>query len=239
MTLREADLAELMRAANRGDAHAYRNLLREAQPGAARVRAARILALWPLPIEDVEDIVQETLLAMHLKRHTWIENRPLLPWVRAIAHNKLVDHLRRSGRGGNTFPSTSSATCSLPTNRIGCQPAGCRGSHRQTQGPATRRCGRHFSRRDKAPARWPSELRHDGRRGSRRAASRLALPLQGIAKRPAMKTDDLIEALVQDASRPRHSPAQRVLGATLLRRPCRGNAVCLCSWCPPRHKQRL
>ena len=31
-----------------------------------------------------------------------------------------------------------------------------------------------------------------------------------------MKTDDLIEALVQDASPPRHSPAQRVLGAALL-----------------------
>jgi RNA polymerase sigma-70 factor (ECF subfamily) len=49
--------------------------------------------------EDVEDIVQEALLAVHLKRHTWIETQPLLPWVRAIVHNKLVDHLRRSGRG--------------------------------------------------------------------------------------------------------------------------------------------
>jgi RNA polymerase sigma-70 factor (ECF subfamily) len=87
-----------MRAANRGDAQAYRNLLRLLAPllrGFARQAFLRYGAL----AEDVEDIVQETLLAMHLKRHTWIETRPLLPWIRAIAHNKLLDHLRRSGRG--------------------------------------------------------------------------------------------------------------------------------------------
>jgi len=48
--------------------------------------------------EEVEDVVQETLLAVHLKRHTWDERQPLLPWVRAIAHNKLIDNLRRRGR---------------------------------------------------------------------------------------------------------------------------------------------
>jgi RNA polymerase sigma-70 factor (ECF subfamily) len=43
-------------------------------------------------------VVQETLLAVHLKRQTWDENQPLLPWVRAIAQNKLIDNLRRRGR---------------------------------------------------------------------------------------------------------------------------------------------
>jgi RNA polymerase sigma-70 factor (ECF subfamily) len=47
---------------------------------------------------EADDIVQETLLAMHLKRHTWDEAKPLLPWVRAIARNKLIDHVRRRGR---------------------------------------------------------------------------------------------------------------------------------------------
>jgi RNA polymerase sigma-70 factor (ECF subfamily) len=47
---------------------------------------------------DVEDVVQETLLAVHLKRHTWDETRPFGPWLRAIAHHKLVDGLRRRGR---------------------------------------------------------------------------------------------------------------------------------------------
>jgi RNA polymerase sigma-70 factor (ECF subfamily) len=87
-----------MRAANRGDVEAYRKLLRQISP-VLRGFAQRAPSSYRLSIEDVEDIVQETLLAMHLKRHTWVESKPLLPWVRAMAHNKLVDHLRRSGRG--------------------------------------------------------------------------------------------------------------------------------------------
>ena len=103
MTLREVDLAELMRAANRGDTQAYRKLLREVSP-VLRGFARHAFLRYGLSNEDVEDIVQETLLAMHLKRHTWVESRPLLPWVRAIAHNKLVDHLRRSGRRRQHVP---------------------------------------------------------------------------------------------------------------------------------------
>jgi RNA polymerase sigma-70 factor (ECF subfamily) len=56
------------------------------------------LARCGLGPEEVEDIVQETLLALHLKRHTWDESRPLLPWARAIAQNKIIDNLRRRGR---------------------------------------------------------------------------------------------------------------------------------------------
>lgn len=98
MSVREANLAQLMRAASRGDAGAYRTLLREISP-VLRGFARRVGGRYGLSREDIEDIVQETLLAMHLKRHTWVETKPLLPWVRAMAHNKLVDHLRRSGRG--------------------------------------------------------------------------------------------------------------------------------------------
>ncbi|MEO6185187.1 MAG: sigma-70 family RNA polymerase sigma factor, partial [Steroidobacteraceae bacterium] len=47
---------------------------------------------------DVEDVVQETLLAIHLKRHTWRTAEPIGPWVGAIARNKLIDVLRRRGR---------------------------------------------------------------------------------------------------------------------------------------------
>lgn len=41
--------------------------------------------------------MQEALLAIHLKRQTWDETQALMPWVRAIAHYKLIDHLRRKG----------------------------------------------------------------------------------------------------------------------------------------------
>lgn len=46
---------------------------------------------------DVEDLVQETLLAVHNKRHTYDSQQPLAAWVHAIAKYKLVDYLR--GRG--------------------------------------------------------------------------------------------------------------------------------------------
>jgi RNA polymerase sigma-70 factor (ECF subfamily) len=42
--------------------------------------------------------VQETLLALHLKRQTWDEDGPLSPWLYAIARHKLIDALRRRGR---------------------------------------------------------------------------------------------------------------------------------------------
>jgi sigma-70-like protein len=47
---------------------------------------------------DVEDVVQETLLAIHLKRHTWHHCEAITPWVTAIARHKLIDGLRRRGR---------------------------------------------------------------------------------------------------------------------------------------------
>lgn len=90
------DLSTLMRAARRGDDDAYRRLL-TAVAAWLRGIARRGLATAGRGIDDSEDIVQETLLAMHLKRDTWDETQPIEPWLRAIAHHKLVDHLRRRG----------------------------------------------------------------------------------------------------------------------------------------------
>ena len=47
---------------------------------------------------DLEDLVQETLLAIHLKRETWDRAQLLTPWAYAIARYKLLDHFRRMGR---------------------------------------------------------------------------------------------------------------------------------------------
>jgi RNA polymerase sigma-70 factor, ECF subfamily len=47
---------------------------------------------------DVEDLVQETLMAIHQKRHTYQSDQPLTAWVFAIARYKWVDHLRAHGR---------------------------------------------------------------------------------------------------------------------------------------------
>jgi RNA polymerase sigma-70 factor (ECF subfamily) len=47
--------------------------------------------------DEVEDLVQETLLAVHNQRHTYDAGQPLTAWVHAIARYKLVDLLRRRG----------------------------------------------------------------------------------------------------------------------------------------------
>jgi RNA polymerase sigma-70 factor (ECF subfamily) len=97
VTDREFQWAALMRAATQGDTDSYYRLLRELVP-VLRGLARRSLTRHDLRVEDFEDVVQETLLALHLKRHTWDENRPLLPWIRAIARNKMIDTLRRRSR---------------------------------------------------------------------------------------------------------------------------------------------
>ena len=90
------DLSALMRSARAGDEAAYRLLLGHVAQWLRGV-ARRGLARAGTGAEDCEDIVQETLLALHLKRDSWDESQPLEPWLRAIAHHKLVDHLRRKG----------------------------------------------------------------------------------------------------------------------------------------------
>ncbi len=47
---------------------------------------------------DTEDLVQETLIAIHGKRATWDRGQPFTSWAYAIARHKLIDHLRRQGR---------------------------------------------------------------------------------------------------------------------------------------------
>ncbi len=97
---REAEWAGLMIAAtDHGDQAAYRALL-EAVAGFVRSLARRGFARAGLDIGEAEDVVQETLLAIHLKRNTWRRSDPLGPWVTAIARNKLIDALRRRGRRG-------------------------------------------------------------------------------------------------------------------------------------------
>lgn len=89
------DWSDLMRAAIAGDQPAYGRLLALMTPvlrGLIRARAAGMDADW------CEDVVQETLLAIHLKRATWDSDQPLRPWVYAIARHKLVDAFRRRGR---------------------------------------------------------------------------------------------------------------------------------------------
>src|SRR5258705_2439 len=88
-----------MRSAISGDSAAYHRLLKAVTP-VLRAAARRGLARAGQPVDQSEDVVQDILLAVHLKRHTWDANAPFAPWLFAIARNKLIDALRRRGRRG-------------------------------------------------------------------------------------------------------------------------------------------
>lgn len=109
------DLSSLMRAARLGDDEAYRRLLMQVATWLRGI-TRRGLAAAGRRVDDSEDIVQETLLAMHLKRDTWDETQPLEPWLRAIARHKLVDHLRRRGVTDHVDIEDLSETLAAPAN---------------------------------------------------------------------------------------------------------------------------
>lgn len=95
MVRSDDDWSVLMRAGIAGDQRAYRRLLERMAPvlrGIVHARAGDMDMAW------CEDVVQDTLLAVHLKRGTWDETQPLQPWVYAIARHKVVDAYRRRGR---------------------------------------------------------------------------------------------------------------------------------------------
>jgi RNA polymerase sigma-70 factor, ECF subfamily len=94
MQLIEERLRSLMLQSLAGDAAAYRMFLDELT---ARLRSYLRRRLGGLP-DEVEDLLQELLLAVHNKRHTYDAKQPLTSWVQAIAHYKLVDLLRRRSR---------------------------------------------------------------------------------------------------------------------------------------------
>ena len=94
---REDEWTGLMRSAMSGDSAAYHRLLKSVTP-VLRAAARRGLARAGQAVDQSEDIVQDILLAVHLKRHTWDVKAPFAPWLFAIARNKLIDALRRRGK---------------------------------------------------------------------------------------------------------------------------------------------
>lgn len=86
-----------MRAARSGDSAAYEALLGEIALMLRAMVNQRLRAMG-INAQEVEDVVQDALMAVHLKRDTWEADRPLVPWVRAIAQYKMLDAARSHGR---------------------------------------------------------------------------------------------------------------------------------------------
>lgn len=91
--------SEWMRLAQAGDAHAYTRLLTslsQAITGYVYHRFGNV--------EFADDCVQESLIALHEARHTFLPGRAIRPWVFAIVRHRAVDMLRRQQRRQRLFP---------------------------------------------------------------------------------------------------------------------------------------
>jgi RNA polymerase sigma-70 factor (ECF subfamily) len=90
----EQELRHLLLAGMDGDASAYRDFLQQVS---TLLRGYFRRRLQGLP-DEVEDLLQETLMALHTQRHTYRREELLTPWVHALARYKLVDLWRRRAR---------------------------------------------------------------------------------------------------------------------------------------------
>lgn len=89
MTLRDEDCRRLMAKAQRGDRQSYRALLCGCRDWLGRYYARRIAA------QMIDDLVQDTLVSLHVKRATYDPTRPFYPWLAAIARYRWIDALRK------------------------------------------------------------------------------------------------------------------------------------------------
>ena len=95
----EHDWSEWMLLAQSGDAHAYDRLL----TSLSRAITGYIFHRFG-NVEFVDDCVQESLIALHEARHTYLPGRPIRPWIFAIVRNRAIDMLRRQQRRQRLFP---------------------------------------------------------------------------------------------------------------------------------------
>ena len=86
----EAELKALMIGSLDGNSIAHGLLLRALVPLLSAFYRRRLA-----PAEDVDDLVQDTLIAVHTRRQTFDRNRPFTAWLYAIARYRMIDHYRR------------------------------------------------------------------------------------------------------------------------------------------------
>jgi RNA polymerase sigma-70 factor (ECF subfamily) len=122
MTGRETELRALMIAGLAGDAAAHRALLHGLSRqlrGYFRSRLARV----GRDTAEADDLVQETLMAIHTRRHTYDPAEPLTPWVHAIARYKLIDHLRRTQSRPDGVPLAEAEDLIAADDHVGADSA--------------------------------------------------------------------------------------------------------------------
>ena len=99
----EPELRELMIRGLDGDAASYRTLLERLGDLLRAFFKVRLNRIGRGPVE-AEDLLQETLIAIHTRRHTYDRSQLFTPWVFAIAHYKFLDYLRRTKLSAADIP---------------------------------------------------------------------------------------------------------------------------------------
>lgn len=102
MKNRERTLQLLVQRSFDGDQQAYREILRQLSE-LLRPFIRRQLYRVGRAECDAEDLVQETLLAIHTRWHTYDRDLPLTAWAHAIARYKLIDFLRATTPGARAL----------------------------------------------------------------------------------------------------------------------------------------
>ena len=91
----ETGLRALMVAGLNGDASAHEALLKALSPQLRAYFRRQLVRIGRTRV-DAEDLVQETLIAIHVRRHTYHRSQPLTPWIYAIARHRLIDYWRKT-----------------------------------------------------------------------------------------------------------------------------------------------
>jgi RNA polymerase sigma-70 factor (ECF subfamily) len=99
----EPELRRLMSAGLKGDADAHRTVLTLAS-GRLRAYFKTRLARIGHGAVEAEDLVQEVLMAVHTRRHTYDVSQPFTPWLYGIARYKFLDYLRRTRSSMHDVP---------------------------------------------------------------------------------------------------------------------------------------
>lgn len=104
----EIELRALMQAGLDGDGMAHRALLERLSKHLRAYFKGQLVRIGQGPVE-AEDLMQEVLMAVHTRRHSYDRSQLFTPWVYGIARYKLVDYLRRSGAPVRDVPLEDAA----------------------------------------------------------------------------------------------------------------------------------
>lgn len=122
MITSEVELRSLMQAGLDGDAHAYRTLLDQLSRHLRAYYRGKLARIGRSQSE-AEDLVQDTLMAIHTRRHTYDVGQPFTPWVQAIARYKLIDHLRHTRSSMASVPIEDADDFEAQDDHIGAESA--------------------------------------------------------------------------------------------------------------------